>query len=147
MKSPTAVAIRASATPPVTPRGSTRPSEPKRWNARTMPVIVPSRPKSGAAVTMVSRIHSQRPSDCSIRVASSAALDSTHHAGRCLFWRITRKKRPKLVLRPEPVHALLEVVPREVVGLEQLQQRRGYAAAGREHERLLQDHHHGHDRQ
>src|SRR4029077_13779565 len=49
MKSPTAVAISASATPPVTPRGSTRPSAPKRWNARIMPVMVPSKPSSGAA--------------------------------------------------------------------------------------------------
>jgi len=51
-------------------------------DARIIPVMVPSRPSSGAAVTIVSRAQSQRPSACSIMVASSAARDSTHHAGR-----------------------------------------------------------------
>jgi hypothetical protein len=108
--------------------------------------MVPSRPSSGAAVTMVSRAQSQRPSACSIRVASSAARDSTHHVGRALV-QDHAEESPEVVARVHLTDALLELLPGEGVGLEDLEDRSGQASAGREDEGLLEDHHHRDDRE
>ena len=87
-----------------------------------MPVMVPSRPSSGAAVTIVSRTHSQRPSDCSITAASSPARDSTHQAGpRAIVEDHAEEAAEVVACGPSRGHALLEVVPGEIVGLEHRQ--------------------------
>jgi hypothetical protein len=57
---PSAVAIRACATPDVTCVGATRPEPPMTLNACIIPVMVPSRPIRGAAVTTVSSTHKPR---------------------------------------------------------------------------------------
>src|SRR6266403_182324 len=97
MNRPTAVAIRASATPPVTPRGSTSPSAPNSLKARTMPVIVPSRPRRGAAVTVVSRIH---PPDRPLPILDDDPEES-----------------PEVVPGPQRLDFALELSPVEAVGL------------------------------
>ena len=56
IKSPAAVAIKASATPPVTACGCPRPVSDMMPKELIMPVMVPSNPKRGARVMMVSRM-------------------------------------------------------------------------------------------
>src|ERR1043166_2803560 len=104
MKSPTAVAISASATPPVTPRGSTRPSEPKRWKARIIPVMVPRSPSRGAAVTIVSR--AQRPLDEG-RLLGGPGLHPP--GGPCALVQDHPEEPAEVVARIELGDALLEI--------------------------------------
>src|SRR5260221_5331709 len=111
MNRPTAVAISLSVTQLVTPEGSTRPELPKSLKERTIAVIVPSSPSSGAAVTIVSRAHSQRPIAVSIRLASSVARDSTHQAGRVRLSRMKLEKPPEQLLGPRRTAAFSRELP------------------------------------
>src|SRR5579863_6273651 len=74
---PAAVAINASATPPVTLVGAVS-AAPSTLKASKMPTMVPNRPSSGPSVTMVSSIHRLR----SMRGACSMMVSSMRSARR-----------------------------------------------------------------